>query len=97
MGDGGNHRRLLLVSAVLLFTMVAIVADFRRVRTGELLIQSDRGDLRVVITQDGRVVAGPTGNRSFVLLPGVYDIEVDGTRRARVAVVRGKREVLALP
>src|SRR4051812_3728873 len=90
-------RRVFAVGAtVLAMTIVAVVVDTRRVRTGELLIQSDRGDLSVTIRQGGRVVEGPTGHRSFTLRPGVYQVDVAGSAGATVSVVAGERSVMSV-
>lgn len=87
-------RRVVVVGAAVLgLTLVAIVADGRRIRTGELLVQSDRGDRRVTLKREGRRVIGPTEKRSFTLPPGDYDVEVDGAPGGRVSVVRGERTV----
>ena len=91
-----SARVVLVATVVLGLTLFAVVADTRRVRTGELLVQSDRADLRVTVTRGGRPVAGPTGKRSFTLLPGDYDIEADGRTVGRVSVVRGGRSVLSV-
>jgi hypothetical protein len=98
IADRPISRRVVLVGgAVLALTLAAVVVDSRRVRTGELLIQSDRGDLRIAIKQGGRLVAGPTETRSFTLRPGVYDVEVDGSRQDTVSIVKGGRSVLSVP
>jgi hypothetical protein len=96
-----SSRRVVLVGAsVLALTLATVVTDLRRVRTGELLVQSGRNDLRLTITRDGRPVEGPTGKRSFTLAPGSYDIVLDGQPRglrvvpARVTVVRNQRAVV---
>ena len=90
-------RKVVLVgSAVLGLTLAAIVVDLRRVRTGELLVQSDRADSRVTIKRGGRTVEGPTGSRSFTIAPGDYDVEIDGEPVGRVSVVRGERAVLSV-
>ena len=74
-------------------TIVAIVVDSRRVRTGELLIQSDRAGLLVTLRRDGRIVQSPTGNRSFTLPAGEYEVGVDGREARRIKIVRGERSV----
>lgn len=87
-------RRLALIAPVVLAsTLAAIVVDSRRVRTGELLIQSDRAGLVVTLRRDGRIVRGPTGNRSFTLPAGEYEIVADGGESGRVVVSRGERSV----
>jgi hypothetical protein len=87
-------RRVVVVGAAVLgLTFAAIVADGRRARTGELLIQSDRGDRRITLKRDGRLVVGPTDQRSFTLPPGDYGVEIDGAPGGRVSVVRGERTV----
>lgn len=67
-----------VATAVLGLTAAAVVFDGRRVRTGELLVQSEGGAVRVTIRQAGRLIVPPSGKRSFTLLPGDYDVEIDG-------------------
>jgi hypothetical protein len=84
--------------AVLGLTLVAIVADTRRVRTGELLVQADDAAVRVVIRRGDRVVVPATESRSFVLRPGDYTVEVSppGSRAEpeHVSIARGGRSVV---
>jgi hypothetical protein len=95
-----SNRVVVVAAAVLGLTVAAIVIDTRRVRTGELLVQADRGDVRVAIRKGGRLVVLPTGNRSFTLLPGDYSVELEGSPPglrvvpARVSVARNTRSVV---
>jgi hypothetical protein len=88
-----SRRVVLIASAVLGLTLAAIVVDGRRVRTGELLIQSDRAELLVTLRRGGQLVQGPTGRRSFTLTPGDYEIGVDGRQAGRISIARGERSV----
>ena len=90
-------RRVVVVGAAVLgLTLTAILFDGRRPRMGELLVQSDRGDLRVTIKRGGHPVAGPTEKRSFTLPPGDYEIEAEGVPTGRISIVRGGRAVWKL-
>lgn len=96
-----------VAAAVLAMTAAAVVLDGRRVQTGELLVQAEGGDVRVTIRQAGRLIVFPSEKRSFSLLPGVYDVELDGPvpglpgsrlryEVPRIAVTRHKRSVVRL-
>ncbi len=95
-----SSRVTVIAAAVLALTIAAMVVDHRRVRTGELLIQSDRADVRVVVTRGGRTIVPATAKRSFTLAPGDYEIAVDASLEglravpARVTVARGGRAVV---
>ena len=95
-----SGRVTLIAAAVLGLTIVAMVVDHRRERTGELIIQSDRADVRVVIRQAGRTIVPTTEKRSFTLRPGDYEIALDGPSEAlrvvpaRVKLARGGRAIV---
>jgi hypothetical protein len=87
---------------VMVLTVVAIVADRRPVRTGELLVQADRSGVRVSILRGGRVIIPWTDRRSFTLPPGEYEVALDAPPLAprpvpsRVSVTRGGRAVVTI-
>ena len=84
-----SNRVILVAAVVLSLTIAAIVLDRRSERTGELLVQSDESDARVTIKQEGRVVVPGSDKRSFILLPGAYDVDaISGTTPLRVVPPR---------
>lgn len=89
-----------LATVMLTLSILAVVSDLRRVRTGELLIQSDVNAIKLEIRQDERVVVSVTDRRSFTLKPGDYEVRIvggPGSLRAipsPVVVKRGVRSVV---
>jgi WD40 repeat protein len=78
------------------------VADVRRVRTGQILIQSDAGDARVTIKRGGETVVRSTDKRSLTLAPGSYTLELEDPAPGlhlspeRVEVPRNGRSVVRI-
>jgi hypothetical protein len=96
----GSPPVRLVAVVVLGLTLLALVSDRRRVRTGELRIQADESDIQVLIRHGDRLIERATHKRSFTLAPGQYDVEIAdnppgwNVEPARVEVVRGKRSVV---
>jgi hypothetical protein len=82
------------MAGVLGLTVFSVLTDRRGAGSGEVVIQADAADARVVIRRQGRVVTGPTQRRTFDLPPGDYQLSAEGgltVEPPRVTVVRGGR------
>ncbi len=70
-----------IASLVIVLTIAAMIHDRRKVRTGELRIQSDAAEVRIAIRKDGRTIVPASAQRCFVLPPGDYQIVLDSPDR----------------
>ena len=98
-----TSRRVLVAAAVVMvMTFMAMTLDRRKARTGDLLVQCRDAKTRVVVRQREQVVIASTDRRSFVLVPGMYDVELIEPRSERasvhrIIVARGGRAVVSEP
>jgi hypothetical protein len=89
-----------IAALVIGLTLVALVVDRRRERTGSLLVQVDGGNVTITLMHEGRAVVSASNRRSFVLLPGAYEVIADGPGHSwralpsRVTVPLGGRAVV---
>ena len=87
---------------VLCLTALAMIVDRRKVRRGELLIQSSYARTQVVVRQAGRIVIPATERRSLTLPPGKYEVDVVGRVAGQadyseqVTILPGGRAVVRL-
>jgi hypothetical protein len=95
-----SRRAAAVIAAVMALSAVAVVADRRRVRTGELTVRGEAPGALVTVRRGGTVVVAPTRDRLFTLAAGDYEVSLDGAPGGlrvvpgRVKVERGARAVV---